>query len=226
MTGKKGRCVVCIGKHNPCAECKRKKAAAAAPPASCQQCRRSPCDCPAASSKRPRTAASEATAAQPRCASCGAWANSCDDCQRQPPADPVPLTFCPACTATPCCKGGCCQLSQARSAHTKPRTPAPSGHADIGGVAAGSTRQVLFADEPGVRSQCAWYQPYIERKRSSWNTFTAGAYTNSSKAPVYLFIPKQIKSFVPGSPIIGVFSRGIIRVTPPPHPLMGENTSP
>ena len=44
MTGKKARCVVCIGKHNPCAECKRKKKAAAAPSASCQRCRQSPCD--------------------------------------------------------------------------------------------------------------------------------------------------------------------------------------
>ena len=113
MTGKKARCVVCIGKHNPCAECKRKKTAAAAPPASCRQCRRSPCDCPASSLKRPRTAASESTA-RPRCASCGAWANSCDDCQWQPPADPLPLTFCPACTVTPCCKGGCCQFQQIR----------------------------------------------------------------------------------------------------------------
>ena len=40
-------------------------------------------------------------------------------------------------------------MAQVRTAHTKPRTPAPSGHADIGGVAAGSTRQVLFADAPG-----------------------------------------------------------------------------
>ena len=31
MTGKKGRCVVCVGKHHACAECKRKKTAAAAP---------------------------------------------------------------------------------------------------------------------------------------------------------------------------------------------------
>ena len=142
MTGKKGRCVVCVGKHNPCAECKRQKAAAAALPGGCRQCRQSPCECPAASSKRQCTAAPEGTA-QLRCASCGAWANSCDDCQRQPPADPLPLTFCPACTATPCCKGGCCQLAQVRSAHTKPRTPAPSGHADIGGVEAGSGRCCL-----------------------------------------------------------------------------------
>ena len=179
MAGKKARCVVCIGKHNPCAECKRKKKAAAAPSASCQRCRQSPCDCPAASSKRPRTAAPEGTA-QLRCASCGAWANGCDDCQRQPPADPVPLTFCPACTATPCCKGGCCQLAQVRSAHTKPRTPAPSGRADIGSVAAGSTRQVLFADEPGVRSQCAWYQPYMAGA-SIWHPCThMHAYTRDS----------------------------------------------
>jgi hypothetical protein len=41
-------------------------------------------------------------------------------------------------------------LSQVRSAHTKPPTPAPSEHSDTGGVAAGRTRQVLFADEPRV----------------------------------------------------------------------------
>ena len=80
----------------------------------------------------------------------------------------------------------------------------------------------------------ARYRVCIERKRSSWNTFTAGAYTNSSKAPVYLFIPKQIKT-PPRPRITHCYRRDtpcspgesmIIFVTPPPHPMMGENTSP
>ena len=71
-------------------------------------------------------------------------------------------------------------MAQVRTAHTKPRTPAPSGRADIGSVAAGSTRQVLFADEPGVRSQCAWYRPYMAGA-SIWHPCThMHAYTRDS----------------------------------------------
>ena len=146
MSGKKNRCVLCESWANSCGHCKRKKAAAAAPPASCRQCRRSPCDCTAASSKRPRTAAPEATA-QVRCASCSAWSNGCDDCRRQPPADPVPLAYCQTCKNTPCCKSACCQLNRIRSAPLQPRTPAPLGHVSLHSVEAGSTYQALFADD-------------------------------------------------------------------------------
>jgi hypothetical protein len=142
-----------------CTDCKRKKAAAAAPSASCRQCRHSPCDCTAASSKRPHTAAPEATA-QVRCASCSAWSNCCDDCRRQPPADPVPLAYCQTCKNTPCCKSASCchcwQLKRMRSA------PAPSGHVSIHSVEAGSTCQALFANErlPGswTRPRRSWHQ--------------------------------------------------------------------
>ena len=76
-------------------------------------------------------------------------------------------------------------MAQVRSAHTKPRTPAPSGRADIGSVAAGSTRQVLFADEPGVRSQCAWYRPYMAGA-SIWHPCThMHAYTRDSARVIY-----------------------------------------
>ena len=79
--------------------------------------------------------------------SLGAWSNGCDDCWRQPPADPVSLAYCQTCKSTPCCKSACCQVKRMRSAPLPPRTPAPSGHVSIHSVEAGSTCQALFADE-------------------------------------------------------------------------------